>query len=143
MLLLAAPLAAQEPAAVQDPEVRWAELYAPIASPLAPAAVASRLPSSASSQPRTIEPAWAGTADRPRRFLLRGVAGGALAGLVAYIAVDGLGCFDEPEPGSGISETRDANDRLGCVFSTHLPLYVGGGAVAGGLAGVIIEQVTR
>jgi hypothetical protein len=91
--------------------------------------------------PVRLEPTWAGVDDRSRDFALRGAAAGAAFGLVGYLVVEGYDCLGDRDPQSG--EATDRNERLNCVLQTSIPLYLGGGAFAGGVLGWAVGRITR
>jgi hypothetical protein len=95
------------------------------------------------SEPRATgpEPTWVGIRDRSGRFALWGAAIGAAAGLVAFTAADGIGCLGEDDPVTG--RQMNPSKRVNCIFQTSLPIYVGGGALGGGVVGWLVERLTR
>ena len=88
-----------------------------------------------------VEPMCANSEERSRNYVFRGAAVGALLGLVGYMAIDGADCQQDRDPQTG--REIDDNERLNCVFQTSIPLYLGGGAIAGGVLGSMLERMTR
>jgi hypothetical protein len=84
---------------------------------------------------------WPNDEERSRRFITGGTIIGAVVGLVAFTAADGLRCLDDRDPVTG--RRIDSTEKMNCIFQTSLPIYVGSGALGGAVLGWLVDRVTR